>query len=413
MNVLHLLYQSFPSLSGYSVRSHNILKFQNKYINAIALTDLNNYYKSQLDYIDHVNYYRYPKDWLYKILSKRNHFILRKGRSLYYKFNTEILKKQKPLLKKLVSLKEIDIIHTHSDIPFGKIGLSIAREFNIAFIFEIRGFMEETLVATGKIKKNSSSYFKYQKKRNKLAKASDLIITLGKNMKKRLIELGLNHNKIKVVPNGIDTEKFHPLPENKELKNQLSLSRSFVIGYIGNIRPFEGIELMIQACDILKKKNIEIKIVLIGNAIPQYMNTLIRIAKEKGIENNIEYLGPVPYRKISRYYSIIDIIVIPRLELDVSKLVTPLKPLEGMAMEKVVITSELPALCELVKPGISGDLFKVGDPYSLAKKIQYYKENKEELRKLGKKARNYVKDHFDWDLIINRYRKIYSKLNDN
>ena len=66
---------------------------------------------------------------------------------------------------------------------------------------------------------------------------------------------------------------------------------------------------------------------------------------------------------------ILILIVIPCIKARVNVLVPPLKQLEAMAMQKVVITSDLPALREIVKPGVSGDIFIADDDIDLGKKI--------------------------------------------
>ena len=74
----------------------------------------------------------------------------------------------------------------------------------------------------------------------------------------------------------------------------------------------------------------------------------------------------VPNSEILDYYAAIDLFVIPRIDDRAARLVTPLKPLEAMAMEIPVIAADLPALRELVSPGERGEVFRPSDPEHLA-----------------------------------------------
>ncbi len=124
----------------------------------------------------------------------------------------------------------------------------------------------------------------------------------------------------------------------------------------------------------------------------------------------IKFIGHIQFKDILSYYSILDIVVIPRINARVCNIVTPLKELEAMAMEKVVITSDLPALREMVKPGISGDVFEPDNHIELANKILKYISNTSLSERIGRSARIFVKENHDWDIIVDKYRVLYEKL---
>ncbi len=93
-----------------------------------------------------------------------------------------------------------------------------------------------------------------------------------------------------------------------------------------------------------------------------------------------------------------------------NRLVTPLKPLEAMAMERVLLTSNLPALKEMVKTNVSGDVFEVENFYDLSEKILKYLNNSHLREQLGKRAREYVVKNYEWNLIGNKYALIYNNI---
>lgn len=286
----------------------------------------------------------------------------------------------------------------------------MAKDKEIPFIYEVRGFWEETYVVTGQLERNSPQYLNRRENETNLMKKAVKIVTLGENMKKELINRGISKNKIKVIPNGVNTKIFTPVRPHLGIKNKIGVKSKYIVGYVGTIRKIEGLEYLIKAIDKVRQKKIDVDAVLIGSCENDYGLKLKQLSKKLGISNHIHFLDKIPFKKIKDFYSIIDIVILPRLNKRVCRLVTPLKQLEAMAMEKLVLASNLPALAEIIKPEISGDLFEPENHFSLAEKIENYLINDERRINLGKKAREFVKKKHNWSTLINNYKNIYNDL---
>lgn len=410
--ILHILNLSLPYLSGYSIRSHFILKNQKNFVHPYALTTPESFRKKEPDIIENITYFRFPPDLGYTLFFKPRTCQRIRVANFYKWFYYNLLKTSLIYLQKLVETQKIELIHAHSIVDLSKYIEKIAVNYKLPYIYEVRGFLEDTHVGLGILKEKSRSYMKRQKKNTSLIKKADLIITLGKSMKEELINRGIREEIIKIVPNGVDTISLCPKPPNINLKQKLGINKKYIIGYIGSVRRIEGIEVLIKAIKILIRKNISVHLLIVGKYNLPYYKELKTISKKLGIEKDISFIGSVPHSEIRDFYSFIDIIVIPRINIRVNRLVTPLKPLEAMAMGKVVLTSDLPALRELVKPKISGDLFESGNYEDLANKLIYYISNPEARSNLGKKARNFVENNFAWSKIIKNYLSIYNQLLD-
>ena len=407
-NILHLFKTSYPSISGYTVRSHFILTKQKIFCNPIALVDPYYIKKRKLDNIEGNIYYRYPPDLKLKLSNNAilSHipYLDRISQIVYLKIlNTPI-----SFLRSIVSHKKINLIHGHTYARFSNFGEKVAREAKIPFIYEVRGFWEDSRVGVKRLKEFGYQYMKIRRSETNLMKKADALITLGKNMKKEIVSRGFDEKKVFVIPNGVDTEKFKPISPDLNLKERLKLKNKKIIAYIGSIQRIEGIDVLIQAIAQIKKEFKEIVLILIGSSFNAYKKELIKLSKKLGIENSVHFIGRIQRDFIRNYYSIVDIIVIPRKNVRVCRLVTPLKQLEAMAMEKIVITSDLPALREMVKPGISGDVFEAENANDLAKKILFYLTNQIERDKLRCKARKYVQINYDWNKIVFKYFDIYN-----
>jgi len=408
--IFHLLNVSLPDLSGYSIRSHNILKHQKEYCHIYAITEPAYIQKKTPDNIENILYFRFPPTKGYQLFfNPKIKKIVRKAQILNWYYRT-IFKNTLFSLKKLITFYKPDILHVHSSHFYGYYISKIAKKLKIPFIFEVRGFLEDTHVGLGILKQGSLQYNNKKKFRLKIIKKADAVITLGHAMKKELISQGVDKNKIKIVPNGVDIKELHPKPPKISLKEKLSIKNEKTLGYVGSIRRIEGIEILLEAMKVIKKEINDAILLIVGPGDPIYINELKNISKKLKINNCVKFLGPVPNSEIDDYYSILDICIIPRLNIRVNRLVTPLKPLEVMAMGKVLVVSDLPALKELVKSNISGVFFKAENSENLAKKIIHLILNPNQMERLGKSSRQFVKNNFDWHLNIKKYITLYETL---
>ena len=128
------------------------------------------------------------------------------------------------------------------------------------------------------------------------------------------------------------------------------------------------------------------------------------------VEDIVTFTGRVPYEQVDRYYSLIDVVALPRLGLRVCELVSPLKPFEAMATGKVLITSDVEALSEIVEDGVTGLLHRKDDSSHLAEKLKLVITDQGLRISLGAQARKWVSETHSWEVISKRLTDIYEKL---
>ena len=108
------------------------------------------------------------------------------------------------------------------------------------------------------------------------------------------------------------------------------------------------------------------------------------------------FTGRVAYADINAYYSLIDAFVVPRHDVGVARLVTPLKPYEAMAMERVVVMSRLEALMGMIIEGETGVSFTPGDARDLADVLEPLLVDPERRDAIGRAAGAWVREHRSW-----------------
>lgn len=425
MRILHLVTNSLPLISGSTIRSKYIFKFQKDFARIIVLSSyLFRKSKNNLDFIEGIPYYRFNRRialilaQLHFLQNRINDYLFHYLRIDLGDFIEDILISPfiKLYVKRLVKFYNIEIIHAHSNRQIAKYVVKLSKKYRIPFIYEVRGFHEYNLLASNsELKKFDIELFKHKyyrilKIETKLMKESDLIITLSESMKKEIIKRGIDKNKVKIVRNCTDPDILKPENFSNKLKRKLQLEGQYIMSFIGRINKYEGIEVIIKSLPFILEKFKNVSLLLIGNANKIYLNKLKNLAEDLNLSNHLLHIDAIPHTEIKKYYSISDFIVIPRLNIKLNRIVTPLKPLEAMAFKKLVIASDLPALRYSIIPKKTGDLFTSGNHKDLASKIIYYLNNPKEKRKIEEFVRKYVKENFSWKKIIPKYKNVYKDL---
>src|SRR5207248_11751210 len=106
-----------------------------------------------------------------------------------------------------------------------------------------------------------------------------------------------------------------------------------VLGFFGSFYVYEGLHLLLGALPELRQTHKDVRVLLVGGG-PEDRN-LRSLAHELGVESAIVFTGRVPHEEMQKYYDLVDLLIFPRVSMRLTELVTPLKPLEAMAQERV------------------------------------------------------------------------------
>ena len=106
----------------------------------------------------------------------------------------------------------------------------------------------------------------------------------------------------------------------------------------------------------------------------------------------------------------VDVLVCPRVNIRLTDLVTPLKPLEAMAQDKIVLASDVGGQNELITDGVTGTLFRADDPAALAERVLEVLARRESWPEQRARGRRYVEDERNWPRAVARYKGVYEPL---
>jgi glycosyltransferase involved in cell wall biosynthesis len=211
------------------------------------------------------------------------------------------------------------------------------------WVFELRDLWPESIKAVG-VMKDGFLLSMLEKIELFLYRDADLVIPNSPSFKDNLVERGINRDKIKVIPNGANTDLFTPREKNKEILEELNLGDKFVVGYLGTHGMAHGLDFILESADEIEDNTIHF--LFIGDGSEK--DNLKKLADKLNLEN-VTFHDPIPKEQVPEYLSVFDISLVPLKKNDTFKTVIPSKIFEAAAMQKPILLGVEGQAEELVK----------------------------------------------------------------
>jgi len=208
------------------------------------------------------------------------------------------------------------------------VGLSIFKRR--PWVFELRDLWPDSLVAVG-IKQQGRLLTFLAKLELALYRNASLVVAVTDAFKENLVRRGIPEDKISVVYSGVDRERFKPVPRDEELASQLQINEKFVVGYIGTHGMAHGLATFIEAADRLPQP---VHLLFVGDGAER--NRLNALVTARNLKN-VTMIGQVSKEEIVRYWSVIDVALVPLRQSDTFLTVVPSKIFEAAAMAKPIL----------------------------------------------------------------------------
>ncbi len=208
----------------------------------------------------------------------------------------------------------------------------------------------------------------------------------------------------KLIPLGIDTQYYSPEHFNNLKKGKTGV---FHIIVVANLVPVKGLEILINAIDLLNDE--EIKLTVLGNKANDYGQKMETLTKSLKLNDQVKFLGKKP--DVRSYFLKADLYVIPTLNQG-RKEGMPMALVEAMCMGIPLLGADISGINFVLKD-FKELLFPAGNIEALAQKIKYMQSLKQiEREQIGASLRQYCIDHFTMDSFIKEHEDLYLKLID-
>lgn len=312
-------------------------------------------------------------------------------------------------LTEVVASVHPDILHAHSPVLNALPALDVGRAAGIPVVYEVRAFWEDAAADLGTAREWGPRYRLTRALETRALRRADAVTTICEGLRGDMLTRGIPADKITVIPNAVDTSQFQfaGAPDAR-LMDKYGLTRGATLGFAGSFYAYEGLDLLLRALPLVLRAVPQARLLLLGGG-PQDAS-LRALAKQLGIEDVVHFTGRVPHAEVTRYYIAMDVMVYPRIPRRLTELVTPLKPLEAMAMGKLVVASDVGGHRELIRDGDNGHLFPAGSSDALARCLLGVLKTPATWAPMLARGREYVERERTWQASVARYRAVYDRV---
>jgi glycogen(starch) synthase len=395
MKILHVLDHYKPHFSGYVFRTSYILKHQRDFGIDVAVITSPKHGAATADVedIDGMKIYRTLKTGF--------------GDTPFLR-EIRLMKALQERIEDVACLEKPDIIHAHSPSLNGVASLRAARRHGIPVVYEVRAFWEDAAVDHGTFCEGSLKYRISRFVESRLFQKADALFTICGGLRDEIISRGIAADKITVVPNCVDASSFSPADYDEGIADKYGLKEKTVFGFLGSLYHYEGIDLLLDSFKKVLPGEPKTKLLLVGDGPER--DALHRKAGEMGLLGHVTFTGKVPHEEVIRYYSVMNALIYPRKKMRLTDLVTPLKPLEAMAMGKVVVGSDVGGIREFISHNENGFLFKAGDSDDLALILTDLAAGRKNTIAVSKAAAETVLLRHKWESAVKYYLPVYNNV---
>lgn len=213
--------------------------------------------------------------------------------------------------------------------------------------------------------------------------ATDRLIAVSGPLAGWLVSVGVERERIEVVPNGVDPRQFSP-PQRRS-------GGPFVVGFAGSLKPWHGVELLLNAFSRARETVPQLRLEIVGSG-----PSLPPVEQAAALAANIVLHGPLPHQETIRLMSGWDVGVAPYLPLP-DFYFSPLKLVEYMAAGLCPVASELGQIGVLLGGGARGVLVRAGDMSELAGALVELAADRPRAHEIGGRARAWAFSELTWE----------------
>lgn len=235
----------------------------------------------------------------------------------------------------------------------------------------------------------------------------DKIVAQAQSHKEYQIKHGAEPDKIVVINNGVDLERFGSSLDVSSLRQALGISsRAQVVGIVARLEPQKGHDIFLTAAKIIIESLPQTHFLIVGDGSKR--KDLENMCNYLSIEKNIHFLGIT--KDISRVVQLFDVGVLSSRPVGetFSNAI-----LEYMAASKPVVATNVGSIAEIIIDGRTGYMVPSGDQEAMANAILRILRNEDIARRMGEAGRERVTEKFTIQHMINKYETLFMSLSES
>jgi len=209
-------------------------------------------------------------------------------------------------------------------------------------------------------------------------------------------------DKIEVIPNGVDVEKFQP----KQASGNEDKSTIFFLSVLDEFHKYKGLDYLLEALKIVKNNVPDVKLIVGGKGV--LLDHHQEMAASLGLKDNVEFAGFIPDEEIADYYSQASVFVLP----SISSLQEGfgIVALEALACQTPVVTTDIVGVAHDLKQIKGGIVIPPRDTHKLADAITQILSDAQMQKEMGQRGRKLVQEKYTWKVVASSMEKVYKEI---
>ena len=233
------------------------------------------------------------------------------------------------------------------------------------------------------------------------AQNATLIVTISNYSLEKITQFyKVKEAKVRIVPNGVDIEKFLPFPNRETAKRKFGLGDEPCVLFVGSLIPRKGLPFLVEAAKQIVKEKSDTKFLIVGEG--PLRNQLNNSLKEANLLGNFKFLGNLKDDALQAVYNCADVFALPSIQEGQGIVL-----LEAQACAKPVVAFNIGGVNEAVQNGKTGLLVNLGNTYEFADALLKLISDKSLQEKMGANGRGFVLENFTWDICAQKMLNVY------
>ena len=230
-----------------------------------------------------------------------------------------------------------------------------------------------------------------------------LIVTISNYSLEKIKQFyKVDEAKVRIVPNGVDIEKFQPLADRETAKRKFGLTDEPCVLFVGSLIPRKGLPFLVKAAKQIVKEKTNIKFLIVGEG--PLRNQLNNSLKKANLSGNFKFLGNLKDDKLQAVYNCADVFALPSIQEGQGIVL-----FEAQACAIPVVAFNIGGVNEAVRNGETGLLVKAGNTDEFADALLKLISDKSLQEKMGNAGRRFVIGNFTWDICAQKMLNVYSE----
>ena len=268
-------------------------------------------------------------------------------------------------------------------------GYLVSRLRRIPFVFELRDLWPASITAVGAMKPSRAIRW-LERLEMFLYRKAALIVAVTEAFKDELQSRGVDPDKIIVVQNGVDLQRYQPLAPSQTLVEELQLNSKFVVGYIGTHGMAHGLPKIVEAAQLMESDPNVVFLFAGGGAERASLEADVKARKLK----NVRLLPMQPKSRMPEVWSVCSLALIPLRNTPLFSSVIPSKLFECMAMGiPVVMSIPVGQATQIVEDTHCGVVIPPEQPACLVDTIKQLKDDEQRMQSLRDNALTAAKEY--------------------